>query len=691
MTFLLSSTFTDSLARLSSDEQKLAKTTAFDLQVNPANPGHQFHKLDAVRDKDFWSVRASSDLRIIVHKTAESLMLCYVDHHDKAYAWAERRKLETHPSTGASQIVEIRETVKEVIVPHYVDEPVAKKKADLLFARYSDTDILSWGVPTDWLDDVRNATDESILELAEHLPDEAAEALLEIATGGSPRVQVKPVEIENPYDHPDSQRRFRVLNTPAELQQAFDYPWDKWITFLHPDQRELVERDFSGPVRVSGSAGTGKTIVALHRSVWLAKHDENARVLLVTFSDILASALKQRLRRLIASTPSLSEQIEVHSMDSLGERLFKQYRIEKKLADDERITGYLVHAIKDSGGSALSFGFIKNEWTEVVDDWDVRDWETYRDIPRIGRKTRLPESARKTLWVIFSKVREKMEASGEVTNSGMYMELIGKVRALKHPLFEYVIVDEAQDISVPQLKFIASFGVDVPNRIMLCGDTGQRIFRQGFSWKAHGIEVRGRSVTLHVNYRTSHQIRQCADRLLDPDLHDIDGNEESRKSTVSVFNGMNPMVVVYETQDSEKKAVLEWIINRIDEGLLPHEICLCVRSVGEIGRAHEVAVDSGLSFKVLDDHVETIQGKLALCTMHHAKGLEFRAVAVMACDDGVIPSQDRIDSVTDTADLEEVYNTERQLLYVACTRARDYLLVTSGGEPSEFLRDLSHL
>ena len=161
MDFLIADTFTDSLARLTGDEQKAVKTTAFDLQLNPASPGMQFHKLDKARDKNFWSVRAGSDLRLIVHKTNASLLLCYVDHHDKAYAWAERRKLETHPKTGAAQLVEIRETVQEIHVPIYVSPKAGKARP--LFANLSDAELSGYGVPAEWLGDVRTADEDSIL------------------------------------------------------------------------------------------------------------------------------------------------------------------------------------------------------------------------------------------------------------------------------------------------------------------------------------------------------------------------------------------------------------------------------------------------------------------------------------------------------------------------------------------------
>ena len=183
MQYLIADTFTDSLARLTGDEQKAAKTSAFDLQMDPSRPGLRFHRVDRARDRNFWSVRVSSDIRIIVHRTQKSLLLCYVDHHDDAYLWAQRRRLETHPRTGAAQLVEVRETVKEIEVPVYVQ---VEKPRPLPFANITDDELLNYGVPAEWLPDVRTADDNTLLDLADHLPVEAAEALLELATGGTP-------------------------------------------------------------------------------------------------------------------------------------------------------------------------------------------------------------------------------------------------------------------------------------------------------------------------------------------------------------------------------------------------------------------------------------------------------------------------------------------------------------------------
>lgn len=255
MEFRIADTFTDSLSKLTGDEQKAVKTAAFDLQVNPAHPSLQLHKLDRAKDARFWSIRVNSDIRLIVHRSDLSLLLCYVDHHDRAYQWAERRKLETHPKTGAAQIVEVRETVVEIKVPRYVETIEPKPR---LFEHIPDSELQSYGVPPEWMDDVRAANEDTLFSLTDHLPAEAAEALLDLATGSKPKpTPIAP--IANPFEHPDALRRFRVMSNVEELARALDYPWEKWTVFLHPPQRQLVERDFAGPARVSGSAGTGKT------------------------------------------------------------------------------------------------------------------------------------------------------------------------------------------------------------------------------------------------------------------------------------------------------------------------------------------------------------------------------------------------------------------------------------------------
>jgi mRNA-degrading endonuclease RelE of RelBE toxin-antitoxin system len=688
MEFRIADTFTDSLARLTGDEQKAVKTTAFDLQLNPASPGMQFHKLDKAKDKNFWSVRVSSDVRLIVHKTSGSLLLCYAGHHDPAYRWAERRRLETHPKTGAAQFVEVRETVQEILVPKYIEVEQPATPKPLLFAALTDDELLSYGVPLEWLADVREANEDSLLVVADHLPAEAAEALLELAVGGKPVIAKAVAPGADPFEHPDAQRRFRVMTNVEELERALEYPWDKWTVFLHPAQRQIVERDYNGPARVSGSAGTGKTIVALHRAVFLARANPDARVLLTTFSDVLANALRTKLRRLISNEPRLGERLEVQSIQAIGRRLFQPHLGATRIATQEEVRALVQEASAEVGGHKFSQSFLRTEWEQVVDAWQLENWEDYRDVRRLGRKTRLPEAQRAILWSIYERVRERLSADKLITEAGMFSRLATLLSTSSNPPFDFAVVDESQDMGVPHLRFLAALGADRPNGLFFAGDLGQRIFQQPFSWFALGIDVRGRSRTLRVNYRTSHQIRTQADRLLGPEVTDVDGNVEERAGTVSVFNGLAPTVAVCESQAHESEAVTNWILALSADGVAPHEFGVFVRSAAEMDRARAAVEAAVLPFAVLDDKVETTSGLVAVATMHLAKGLEFRAVVVMACDDEVIPLQERIETVTDDADLEDVYNTERHLLYVACTRARDHLLVTSVAPASEFLDDL---
>lgn len=694
MDFRIADTFTDSLAKLNGEEQKQVKTTAFDLQLNPANPGMQFHKLDRAKDPNFWSVRVSRDIRLIVHKTDSSLLLCYVDHHDKAYHWAERRKLETHPKTGAAQLVEVREMVREITVPKYVAsidsqaEQTAPQKP-LLFADTTDEELLSYGVPADWMDDVRASDEDGVLELADHLPAEAAEALLELATGGTPQISQSEIANTDPFEHPDALRRFRVMKNVEELERALDYPWEKWTIFLHPAQRQWVEKVYNGPARVSGSAGTGKTIVALHRAVFLARNHPDARILLTTFSDLLANSLKTKLRRLISNEPQLGERLEVHSIDAIGRRLYEIQFGTPHIISSDKLQQLLIEASSEVGEHKFSQRFLVTEWNEVVDAWQLDTWESYRDVQRLGRKTRLSKKQRQMLWSIFNRVRLALIDKGLLTYPGLFNQLSTQIAERNYPPFDYSVVDEAQDISVSQLRFLAAMGGQRPNDLFFAGDLGQRIFQTPFSWKSLGVDIRGRSRTLHINYRTSHQIRMQADRLLGPEVADVDGNTEDRRGTVSVFNGPDPCVQVLDSIEDERNAVSQWLSERQSEGVLPHEMGVFVRSEKELDRAKGAVENASIPFKVLDQNLESTSGYLSVSTMHLAKGLEFRAVVVMACDDEIIPLQERIETVVDDSDLEEVYNTERHLLYVACTRARDYLLVASVDPASEFLDDLN--
>lgn len=692
MDFRIADTFTASLLRLTGQEQKAVKTTAFDLQLDPSAPGLYFHKLDRAKDSNFWSVRVNADIRLIVHRTNASMLLCYVAHHDDAYAWAERRKIERHPTTGAAQLVEIREQVRgfestrqREPVFETEDVPQAKYEAPL-FLGLSPEDILGVGVPPEWVEPVHNATESSIFDLAEHLPAEAVEALLDYVSTGTLRPAVAAPGDIDPFDHPDAQRRFRVLENVEELELALEFPWEKWTVFLHPAQRQVVGRDYNGPVRISGSAGTGKTIVALHRAVHLARRDGQARILLTTFSRSLANALQIKLGRLIGNQPDIGARITVGSVQGIGYELYAKAFGQPNIASTALVQSLLAQAAKAEGEQRFSAKFLFGEWSDVVDAWQLRSWEEYRDVARLGRKTRIGGRQREVLWAICARVRAELATRKVMTWADLFARLSEYLASM--PPFDHAVVDEAQDVGVAEMRFLAAIVGGRPDALCFTGDLGQRIFQQPFSWKSLGVDVRGRSHTLRINYRTSHQIRSQADKLLPSAIADVDGNTESRKGAISLFNGAPPQIEVFDDEDEEAKAVGFWLMDLLEDGVQPEEIGVFVRSEAQLRRARKSVKVSGIPFTELNEKMNVAPGTVAISTMHLAKGLEFRAVAVMACDDEILPLQERIESVADDADLEEVYDTERHLLYVACTRARDHLLVTGVDPASEFLADL---
>jgi len=691
MTLRYASTFTAALGKLSSAEQKQVKLTAFDLQVDPKGNGLQMHRIE--KSPGFWSVRVSGDIRIILHKDGESTLLAYVDHHDAAYQWAERKRVVAHERTGAMQFVEVPvvEASPTVLAPQAVQAPVPVAIAPVPppaapsrkpFAALTDDQMLDVGVPRDWLHIVRGTAEADLFELLERLPAEASEALLDHATGGriEDHVAVRTPGAD-PYAHPDALRRFRVVDNLEELQAALDQPFETWAVFLHPAQRSLVERDWSGPARISGSAGTGKTIVALHRAAHLARFP-GAKVLLTTFSKPLAAALARRRDILARAEPDLGEKITVSTLDQAAFALFTRSFGQPTLASASQVRAAVKAAQAAGHGGGLTSEFLFEEWDELVDAWAVVDGESYAKLPRLGRRTRLGSLQRQAAWEVFAFVRDWLAGRKLTTWPQLYDQLTAQVAAGKLAAgFSYVVVDEAQDLSVAQARFLGAFSARAPDAVFFTGDLGQRIFHLPFSWKRLGLDIRGRGQTLKVNYRTSHQIRATADRLLPDALTDVDGVEEGRGGTVSVFDGPDPQILLADTIEAETTQVAAFLKACVAEGMAPADLAVLVRSQAQISRARAAVNRAGL------EH-EAPHG-VNLAVMHDAKGLEFRGVAVMACDDDILPDAARIEAIGDMAELEAVYESERRLLYVACTRPRDRLLVSAVKPGSEFLGDFA--
>jgi hypothetical protein len=693
MEFRIADTFTASLARLPVQDQKAAKTTVFDIQVDPTGPGLRLHRVDRSPDKNFWTARVTDDVRIVLHRTAAGVLLCYVDRHDDAYRWAERRRIETHPRTGAAQMVEVVQRQEQLPLP--LTQPVAPTteppptKGPALFADITSEQLLAYGVPPDWIATVQAVDEDGLFGLAGRLPAEATDALLELAVGGKPALPVQAPVAADPFAHPDAQRRFRVIANQEELRLALEYPWEKWSIFLHPTQRDVVQRRYGGPARVSGSAGTGKTVVALHRAAHLARHSAEARVVLATFSKTLAQALKVKLGRLVAPTEPTAARITVGYVDGIAHQLHEDALGSiPNIASASQVDAALTAAAQELKEKRFSQRFLQTEWRQVVDAWQLRTWEAYRDVSRLGRKTRIGGSQREALWAVFQRAQVQLRDRNVMTWAEVVARVAAHYAKRADKPFTTAVIDEAQDISIPQLRLLAAIVPAGPDNLFFAGDLGQRIFQPPFSWLSQGVDVRGRSTTLKVNYRTSHQIRRRADLLLPPQVRDVDGLEEGRKGTISVFDGPEPDVRLFDDEAAEIAFVGAWIAELIAGGVAPGEMMVLVRTVDQLDRAKAAVKAAGAKWTALADRADEAGERVLVGEMHLAKGLEARAVAVMACDNEVIPLQSRIETAAEESELDEVFDSERHLLYVACTRARDHVAITGLEPGSEFVADL---
>jgi mRNA-degrading endonuclease RelE of RelBE toxin-antitoxin system len=680
MNFVIADTFQKSLASLDAQSQGLVKQKAFDFQSNPANPGFQFHRLTDAKDKNFWSIRVNADLRIIVHKTKDSVALCYVDHHDPAYAWAEARRLEVHPQTGAAQFVEVRERIEEV-----VKQVVREVEAEApIFAQYEDRYLLALGVPQQWLMALRTVGSKGFERLAQHLPAEAYERLFALACGEPVPTPEPPQAGVNPFAHPDAQRRFRVLDDQEELRRALEFPWEKWIVFLHPAQRSVVERRFAGAAKVYGGAGTGKSVVAMHRAVRLARAGEGP-VLLTTYSKTLGARLEQAIGYLLPREDAARDRLTVRHLHSVaverwnarGGKAFVAARAEDVLRALE------VGLRTAGGGEDFSVPFVRAEWDAIVDPWGIAAWPDYKAFSRAGRATPLGAKQRLQLWKVFEGARTELRAMGRTTWSELCHEVARHAAA--EPPFRHVVADEVQDFGPAELTLLRALVRPGADDLLVCGDAGQRIFVRPIALARVGIDVRGRSTRLRVNYRTTDQIRSFADRLL-PKVDEGEGSETERR-TVSLLQGVEPVITAYRTIDAEVAGLADWVRGLLTDGYRPGEIAIFARSDTLLRERAEPALRKlGLVPHPLRDETPPAVKDVATGTMHRAKGLEFKAVAVVGCDYDVLPPAHVLRELADDADRDELIEQERQLLYVAATRARERLLISHTGKATRFLR-----
>ncbi|MDZ7852763.1 MAG: AAA family ATPase [Halomonas sp.] len=720
ITVALSQEFLEAYARIPRRKQGKVMAMVTKFRENPRSPGLNYETL-ATPDPNLRSIRVDDEYRAIVLKpeSGNVYVLMWVDKHDDAYAWASRHRIDIHPQTGSLQILASSTqpspdaTAKAANESPPASEDLTAAEGEPLFA-IRDRELLRLGVPESMLAPVKALTRETELgDLASRLPEEALEALTFLAQGepmdevleiyGVPD-QPQPIDREDfaaALKRPDSQRRFRVVEEERELERMLQAPLAHWRVFLHPSQRRLVERNWNGAVRVLGGAGTGKTVVAMHRARWLARRlierldrQDGSRVLLTTFTRNLATDIEKHLQQLCE--PDELARIEVINIDRLVSRLIRQPGAPRLVYDsqkDYRDTWNLALQVRPSDPD-LPESFYWEEWKQVVLPQHVLTRQDYFRASRTGRGVALNRRQRAALWPVFEEMRSQLShARLRPFEDGVFEAIAMAERGELASRFAHIIVDEAQDFGAETLTLLRQLVPEGENDLFIVGDGHQRIYGRRAALSRCGINIRGRGKKLRINYRTTEQTRRFAVALLEgQDIDDLDEGSDSQDDYSSLLQGQAPEVTHYPDFDAEMDALAQRLKTHLadhDEETLESigaDCCVAARTQHLLNQIEGALKDRGvMTLRVSRDAADdTQQPGIRLATLHRVKGLEFREMHIVCVNDGVIPAK----SASHTDDPVEKRNreiNERALLHVAATRAIERLYVSSHGQPSAFL------
>lgn len=696
-TVAISSDFLTAFAALPKRVQQKTSTFINKFRVDPTSPGIHYEKI-ANADGKFFSVRIDDTYRGIVVRQQETgtYLLLWVDHHDDAYEWARRRRCSVNAVTGSLQVYEVVEE----------QTPVESEAAPSLFAAVSDEQLAKIGVPSEQLSYVRAITSLDELDhAASSVPADAFEGLQWLANGFSfdEVIEVMAPDTNPPKNTSDlgnalqnitSLRSFVVVEGEEELASILRSPLDKWRTFLHPSQRTIVDRSYNGAARVLGGAGTGKTVVAMHRARTLAKGCMgDQRVLFTTFSTNLASDIRSSMSKLCA-TQEL-RRIDILNLDAWVARFLKEQGFEYRISYDQKELESLWQDAAIESGCTLGFepSFYADEWAQVILAQDELTLEAYVHAKRAGRGSRLRRSDRMQIWGVVENYRQLMrERSVRDVDSAMRdARLVLEQNPTAAP-YAYVVVDEAQDFSAPAFKLVRALaGEEHANDIFIVGDSHQRIYGKQAVLSRCGINIRGRARRLRINYRTPEEIRKAAVAVIAglswDDLDGADDGNVEDEITQSLIHGERPEVHEFRDMTAE----IDWISDRIEAaekaGLETKDICVVLRTnklvddyaIGLRERGHKAMV-----LKARRDDDRSIDG-VRIATMHRVKGLEFDTVFLANMSDGTVPPTYLLSKARREGNEEEVQQSERSLVYVAMTRAKRTTVITASGKLTKLL------
>lgn len=693
-TVAISQDFFNSFAALPKSKQKKAMEFLSKFRSNPEANGFNYEKIQNAADPNMRSVRIDDTYRAILirEEGANVYLLLWVDHHDAAYDWAVKKRCVLNHSTGSIQVYETQAPVVESSASTVPDEKP-------LFASISDDILKKLGVPEDLAGFVRALTESSFDAAKDKLPRDAYEALDYVRVGIDPKEVIaelygdtdtgKTGDMAAALQNPITKMQFYIAEGEEDLKAMMNAPLEMWRVYLHPSQRRIVRKEYKGPVRILGGAGTGKTVVAMHRAKELASHClGNDKILFTTFTENLAADIQENLRKIC--TPDVMKHIEVVNLDQWVNRYLR--------AHDYPYTIAYGKTIEDMWGKAETFtgedfdlpeGFFQEEWETIVQAQNIQTVAEYVKAARPGRGIRLDRKTRMRVWKVFDEYRALMDAD-KVCDSACAMNECAQLLTSgpEVRLYSSVIVDEGQDFGPSAYRLLRAIaGKERTNDLFIVGDTHQRIYKNKVILSRCGINVRGRSGKLRMNYRTTEEIRRSAMNVLSGlSFDDLDEGIDDEKGYISLSHGIKPVVTTYSTQDQEAEALVKTIQEQTGAGIDPREICVVARTNALVDEYKKYLTAAGIACFEIKRQQADDRSRMGvrLATMHRVKGLEFTVVFIVGATKNNLPLKSAVNR-TDPTEREAAMVGERCLLYVAMTRAKKMVSISTYGSLSPFL------
>ena len=683
---------------------------------DPNSHGLQFKQLEG--NSRLYSARVTDAYRaLLLRVTGAEYLLVAVKPRGSAYENLDRYAFGVNPVSGGIEFIDVVSTEEAAIAiaagtagqlaggppaPPSPPAPAADSPIPL-FAAFTPGQLLELGVAESLLPLIAKiTTEEELLGLLEYAPSLTAEVLFALYDGMTPDEVLKqvtaPVRAEDPVDVTDlaaamTRPATLVTTDDAALQAALQGDFARWQVFLHPAQRKIVERSYTGPARVSGGPGTGKTIVALHRVVHLADRlpaGGSRDILFTTFNKNLAADLRSRLLELAGR--DLVDRVEVTNIDALAAKVVAAAEpgTRRHWMDDSKAIEGWEAMLLELGATGWDARFLHDEWSQVVLGQALSSRDEYFRARRAGRGRTLNRVQRAEVWQLVEQFTKRLREQNLWTFRQVAAEAArierGHADDGKHR-YKHVVVDEAQDLSPAHWILLRAMVALGPNDLFLTGDTHQRIYDSYVSLGSLGIAIRGRSARLTLSYRSTHEILTTAEALLGRQVwDDLDGGTDNLAGYRSVLRGPRPELHGYPTWASELAAMARKVKEWLPADGTPPSIGVAVPTRRLQAEVEAYLTDHGVPATALGADGPRKSDAVHVGTLHRFKGLEYRQMLVAGVSAGLIPDAHIADyRDADPVRYERELKQSRSLLFVAATRARDSLAITWHGAPSPFL------